>query len=85
MAAKGYGLESVYDVRALRVIVSSKADCYEALRQARARRRGPPSPARPPACSGAARALSGGADAAVARPSACSGALCGGCSQKTVC
>lgn len=35
MAAKGYGLESVYDVRALRVIVSSKADCYEALRQAR--------------------------------------------------
>ena len=33
MAAKGYGLESVYDVRALRVIVSSKADCYEALRQ----------------------------------------------------
>ena len=35
MAAKGYGLESVYDVRALRVIVSSKADCYEALRQVR--------------------------------------------------
>ncbi len=33
MAAKGYGLESVYDVRGLRVIVSSKADCYEALRQ----------------------------------------------------
>ena len=33
MAAKGYGLESVYDARAMRVIVSSKADCYEALRQ----------------------------------------------------
>ena len=33
MLQKGYGLDQVYDVRALRVVVESKADCYEMLRE----------------------------------------------------
>ncbi len=33
MCAKGYGLDQVYDVRALRVVVDSKSDCYEVLRE----------------------------------------------------
>ena len=33
MLHKGYGLDQVYDVRALRVVVESKADCYEMLRE----------------------------------------------------
>lgn len=33
MRAKGYGLDQVYDVRALRVVVDSKLDCYEVLRE----------------------------------------------------
>ncbi len=33
MLQKGYGLDQVYDVRALRVVVESKADCYEVLRE----------------------------------------------------
>lgn len=36
MLQKGYGLDQVYDVRALRVVVESKADCYEVLREVRA-------------------------------------------------
>ena len=36
MRAKGYGLDQVYDVRALRVVVPSKSDCYEVLREVRA-------------------------------------------------
>ncbi len=35
MLQKGYGLDQVYDVRALRVVVESKADCYEVLREVR--------------------------------------------------
>ena len=35
MRAKGRAVEQVYDVRALRVVVHSKADCYEVLRQVR--------------------------------------------------
>lgn len=35
MRAKGYGLDKVYDVRALRVVVDSKSDCYEVLREVR--------------------------------------------------
>ena len=35
MCAKGYGLDKVYDVRALRVVVDSKSDCYEVLREVR--------------------------------------------------
>jgi len=35
MLQKGYGLDKVYDVRALRVVVESKADCYEVLREVR--------------------------------------------------
>ena len=37
MLQKGYGLDQVYDVRALRVVVESKADCYEVLREVRPR------------------------------------------------
>ena len=33
MQAKGYGLEQLYDLRALRIVVRSKADCYWALRE----------------------------------------------------
>lgn len=33
MKAKGYGLEQLYDLRALRIVVRSKADCYWALRE----------------------------------------------------
>jgi len=33
MQKKGYGMDQIYDVRAVRIIVGSKADCYEALRQ----------------------------------------------------
>jgi GTP pyrophosphokinase len=33
MRAKGYGLDQVYDVRALRVVVNTKSDCYEVLRE----------------------------------------------------
>lgn len=35
MCAKGYGLDQVYDVRALRVVVDTKSDCYEVLREVR--------------------------------------------------
>ncbi len=35
MRAKGRGVEQVYDVRALRVVVPSKADCYAVLREVR--------------------------------------------------
>ena len=33
MKKKGYSMDEIYDVRAIRVIVNSKADCYAALRQ----------------------------------------------------
>ena len=33
MQRKGSSLEQVYDVRALRIIVKSKEDCYTALRE----------------------------------------------------
>lgn len=33
MGAKGKDLEQLYDVRALRIVTRSKADCYRALRE----------------------------------------------------
>jgi GTP pyrophosphokinase len=33
MQRKGASLEEVYDVRALRIIVKNKVDCYAALRE----------------------------------------------------
>lgn len=38
MAAKGYSLGRISDVRGLRIIVDSKADCYRALRAVEVRR-----------------------------------------------
>lgn len=40
MTAKGYSLGRISDVRGLRIIVDSKADCYRALRAVEVRARG---------------------------------------------
>jgi hypothetical protein len=45
MAAKGYSLGRISDVRGLRIIVDSKADCYRALRAVEVRARMPCLPA----------------------------------------
>ena len=33
MCLKGHSLQDIYDVRAVRIIVDTKADCYTALQQ----------------------------------------------------
>ena len=45
MAAKGYSLGRISDVRGLRIIVDSKADCYRARRAVEVRARMPCLPA----------------------------------------